>query len=200
MAYYFPLPLIVLAALAVVPYLPAVRGEFLFDDPVLFHDDGPRGVIYRTVRQFRGDKRAMVHLFDSWLFRAFGINVTGTDATGTVIIQPSWSWHLLSLAFHVGTTWAVWTLAGFFVIPWRAFAAAAIFAVHPLQVQAVGYISARAGLQSAFFSLLGLLHIVAGGWHWALVPVCSYFAYKSKQDGLLYLALFFPVVLWKIGL
>jgi hypothetical protein len=186
----------ILALLAVFPFLRAVRGEFLFDDVNLFLDGGPLGIVYRSVRQFRGDYRAMVHLFDSWLWRLFGKGGTGKNEAGTEITQPAWSWHALSLAFHVGATFTVWEIAGWFLEPWRAFVAAAIFAVHPLQVQAVAYISGRAGVQAFFFAALGLIHAHAGGYHWAAVPVCVYFAYKSKQDGLLYLALY-PVVLWK---
>ena len=187
---------ILLSVLAVVPFLPAIRGQFLFDDPYLFIDTPPVASIrYRSIRQFRGDNRAMVHLFDGWLWRWFRVNDTGMDATGTVIIQPSFPWHVLSILFHIGTTLAAWGLLGLVLAPWRALAAAAIFAVHPLQVGAVGYVSGRAGIQSAFFGMLGLLHIAAGGWHWAAVPVCFYFAYKSKQDGLLYAA-WAPLILW----
>jgi len=184
-----------LVILAVVPFLPAVNGEFLFDDPMMWLD-GPPQANYRRLRSFRGDRRAMVHFFDSVLWRLFGVNDTGMDATGTVIIQPAWPWHVLSLMFHVGTVLAAWGLFGMFLEPWRALAAAAIYAVHPLQVQPVAYVSGRAGVQAAFFSALGLLHAAAGGWHWAAVPLCQYFAFKSKQDGLLYLALY-PLILWK---
>lgn len=186
----------ILAFLAVFPFARAIHGEFLFDDPYLFVEGSPLGVIYRGVRQFRGDARAMVHLFDSWLWRLFRVNDDGKDSTGTVIIQPAWPWHAFSLALHVGATLMVWEISGWFLEPWRAWVAAAVFAVHPLQVQAVAYISARAGVQAFFFMALGLLHAHAGGFHWAAVPVCIYFAYKSKQDGLLYLALY-PFVLWK---
>jgi hypothetical protein len=186
----------ILALLAVLPFVRAVHGEFLFDDPNMFFNDGPRGVIFRRIKLWRDDHRAMVHILDSWLFRLFGINETGMNARGTEIIQPSYPWHVLSLMFHVGATLAVWEIAGWFLEPWRAWVAAAIFAVHPLQVQAVAYISGRAGVQAFFFAALGLIHAHTGGYHWAAVPVCIYFAYKSKQDGLLYLALY-PVVLWR---
>lgn len=187
--------MILLCILAVLPYLPALRGEFLFDDPYLFKP-GYLQTVYRHVWQFRGSHRSLTHLLDCLLFRRFQVNPTGMDETGTVIVQSAVPWHVLSLAFHLGTTWAVWGLLGLFLEPWRAFAGAAIFAVHPLQVGAVAYISARAGVQAAFFSALGLLHAAAGGWHWAAVPVCVYFSYKSKQDGLLYLSLY-PLILWK---
>lgn len=189
-----------LTLLAVLPYVRAVKGEFLFDDPYLFVVKRKTGKLpiarrYFYLREFRGDQRAMLHIFDGWLWRIFQASPTGTDETGTVITQPATAWHVLSLAFHIGTTLTVWGLAGLFLEPWRALASAAIFAVHPLQVGAVAYISGRAGVQAAFFSALGLLHAASGGWHWLAVPVCQYFAYKSKPDALLYLA-FYPLILW----
>jgi len=186
--------LLILGFLAVLPYLRAVHGEFLFDDPILFEDNQTPGVHYRHVAFFHAHTRSMVHCIDELLWRAFGRG-SGMDATQTVILQPSWPWHLASLAFHVGNTLLVQALTQMFLDPTRAFLAAAIFAVHPLQVSAVSYISARAGMQAAFFSFLGLLHASMGGWHWSLAVLSQYFAYKSKQDGLLYLMLY-PVVLY----
>jgi len=181
-----------LVLLAVVPYLRMFPGEFLYDDPWMFRPMHPG---YSRVDYFRHDVRAMVHFFDALLFRAVGVNRTGLDETGTVIIQPAYPWHVLSLAFHVGTVLCVWSLAGYILEPGRAFFAAAVYAVHPLQVSAVGMISARAGVQSAFFSAVGALHAIAGGWHWAAVPLCAYFSFKSKPDGLLLFGLYLGI-LW----
>ncbi len=183
-----------LILLGVLPYLRAFRGEFLFDDPIIFTEGAP-GWSAPTLKHFNSNPRAMVHLLDRFLFYWFRSNATGMDFTGTVVTQAAWPWHVLSLLFHVGTTLCVWSLAGLFLEPWRALLAAAIFAVHPLQVSAVAYISGRAGVQAAFFSALGLLHAAAGGWHWLAVLVAQYFAYKSKPDGLLYLV-FYPLILW----
>lgn len=182
----------VLTILALCPFLRAIRGEFLYDDPFLFLN-GPPGPI--SWRAFYRGHRPVTWVIDHWLWRLFGQGKTGMNPSGTVITQPAWPWHCASLLFHVGTTLAVWGLASTILEPWRAFAAAAIFAVHPLQVSAVAYISGRAGVQAAFFTALGLLHAAAGGWHWLAVPVCQYLAYKSKHDGLLYIALY-PVILY----
>lgn len=183
-----------LIALSLIPFLPAFHGEFLYDDPQLFLDGPPAGT-YRTLKAFNHDARSMVHFFDSLLWRLFKVNVTGMDAPGTTIVQPSWPWHFLSLLLHLGTVFCVWSLTGHWLQPWQSFVASAIFACHPLQVSAVGYISGRAGIQAAFFSAMGLLHASLGGWHWLAVPLSQYFAWKSKQDALLYLALY-PVILW----
>jgi len=181
----------ILILLATLPFLRAVNGEFLFDDPSMLEKP------FRPIDRlgFFRHSRPMVYFIDSLLFRAFGQG-SGMDSTQTIILQPSWPWHLASLAFHAGTTLLVQELARMFLDPSRAFLAAAIFAVHPLQVSAVAYISGRAGVQAAFFSFLGLLHASIGGWHWGLAIVSQFFAYKSKQDGLLYLVLY-PVILWK---
>jgi hypothetical protein len=185
-----------LAILAAFPFLRALDGEFLFDDPIMF-EKGPPSRVYRTLREFHHDARPMVHLIDSWLWRLFARGEP-MNATKTSIIAPRWPWHAVSILFHVGATLGVWSLAALILEPSRALMAAGIFAVHPLHVTAVAYVSGRSGVQSFFFSVLGYLHAAAGAWHWAAVPVCFYFALKSKQDGWLYLALL-PVVLWKIG-
>lgn len=185
----------VLLLLAVAPFARSIRGPFLYDDPWLFQKKGVE--VPPTWAHFRLNPRAMTHVIDGWLFRAFKVNDTGMDLTGTVIIQPAVPWHVVSLAFHVGATWAVWGLAGPILTPWRAFAAAAIYAVHPLQSGAVCYVSARAGMQAAFFSFLGALHVLAGVVHWPLAVVSQYLAFKSKPDGIMYGPLYVGVIfLW----
>lgn len=186
---------IVLLILAVAPFLRSIRGPFLYDDPWLFAKNPPQ--VPPTWAHFRLNPRAMTHVIDGWLWRAFGVNETGLDGSGTVIIQPAVPWHVVSILFHVGSVFAFWALASYILTPWRALGAAALFAVHPLQVSSVCYVSARAGMQSAFFAFLGFLHGLAGGWHWPLAAVSHYFAFKSKPDGLLYM-LVYPgaILLW----
>jgi len=189
--------LVLLVLLCTIPFLRSIRGECLFDDPLMF-DVGQTPAGQRTLRAFHAVPRDLVHIFDGWLWKLFGINTTGMDELEITIIQPMWPWHALSIAFHIGTTLCLYSLITslHLLMDSRAFWAAAIFAVHPLQVTAIAYISGRAGVQAAFFSGLGFLHAMAGGWHWLAVPVCHYFAWKSKEDGLMYLA-FYPVILWK---
>lgn len=177
--------MIFLILLAAVPFLRSINGEFLFDDPRMM-DKGAPNRVYRTLKEFNHDGRSMVHLIDSWVWRVTGNLSQPFDGTGTRLIAPSWPYHAASILFHIGTTLALWELFGMILEPSRALVAAGIFAVHPLHVTAVGYISGRAGVQSFFFSVMGYLHAAAG--FWPLVPLCFYFAWKSKQDTVFYLA------------
>jgi len=66
--------------------------------------------------------------------------------------------HLVNVAFHLASTlllfWCLWTMTGRL---WRAALVAAIFAVHPLRVESVAWISERKDVLSTFFEMLALL-------------------------------------------
>ncbi len=65
--------------------------------------------------------------------------------------------HGVSLILHAACVGLVYRLlGGLRATPWAAAAGAALFAVHPLQVESVAWISEQRGLLAAFFSLLTL--------------------------------------------
>lgn len=72
-----------------------------------------------------------------------------------------WSYHVLSLLFHIAAAWAVWWLAALLfeaagrrraslgvAAPALALGVAIVFALHPVQTQAVTYISQRAAVMA----------------------------------------------------
>jgi tetratricopeptide (TPR) repeat protein len=66
--------------------------------------------------------------------------------------------HLVNFAFHLASTLLLFLLlARMTRQPWRAALVAAIFAVHPLHVESVAWISERKDVLSTFFELLTLL-------------------------------------------
>lgn len=70
--------------------------------------------------------------------------------------EAPWTFHLMSLLLHLA---CVWVASGLFLelLPRRAaWVAGALFALHPLQTEAVAYVFARATLLSALFSLLAV--------------------------------------------
>jgi hypothetical protein len=76
-----------------------------------------------------------------------------------------WLFHAVSLALHAANVLLVWSLLQRLVPGgiWPAMAGALLFAVHPLQVESVAWISEQRGLLSATCSLAALaLHLAAG--------------------------------------
>jgi len=70
--------------------------------------------------------------------------------------------HVMNLALHVGNVLLLfWLLAGTTGQPWPAALVASLFAVHPLNVQTVAWVSERKSLLSTGFWLLALLVHVA---------------------------------------
>lgn len=78
------------------------------------------------------------HMLD---FRAFGLNPRG--------------YHLVNVLFHVANALLVFlVLKRMTGSTWRTFLVAALFAVHPLHVESVAWVSERKDVLSAFFMLL----------------------------------------------
>lgn len=135
-----------LCALSVVVYLPAVDGEFLWDDAV-FTEAAP-------VREASG-------LADIW-FSPSAIENEGhywpLVYTSFWLEHALWGFespvpfHLANLLLHLLNTLLLWRLLRRFAVP-GAFAAAAVFAVHPVHVEAVAWIIERKDVLSGFFYL-----------------------------------------------
>lgn len=66
--------------------------------------------------------------------------------------------HMVNLAFHIGSTLllflALYRMTGH---PWRCALVAGLFALHPLRVESVAWISERKDVLSTFFEMLALL-------------------------------------------
>ena len=77
---------------------------------------------------------------------------------GNASAPPAAVFHVTSIALHGACVLLVWRLLTTLVgRPWPAAAGAMLFAVHPLQVESVAWISEQRGLLSALFSLVALL-------------------------------------------
>lgn len=140
------LAILALCLLSVVIYLPAVDGEFLWDDAV-FTDAAP-------VREPSG-------LADIW-FSPSAIENEGhywpLVYTSFWLEHALWGFessipfHLTNILLHLLNTLLLWRLLRRFAVP-GAFAAAAVFAVHPVHVEAVAWVIERKDVLSGFFYL-----------------------------------------------
>ena len=72
-----------------------------------------------------------------------------------------WGHHLTSVVLHAINAGLVFVLLQLMTgAPWRSLLVAALFALHPLRVESVAWVSERKGVLSAFFGLLALIAYV----------------------------------------
>jgi hypothetical protein len=70
----------------------------------------------------------------------------------------AWGFHLTNLVLHAAVSWSVGTLASTLgASAAAAFASALLFAAHPVQTEAVTYVSGRTDVLCALFAIVGLL-------------------------------------------
>jgi len=141
----------VLAAVTILAYRPAWHGGFLWDDDdyvvnnelltaphgwqrIWFSLDSPSQYFPLTYSTFR-----IEHAL-------WGLNTTG--------------YHWVNLLLHVGNALLVWAVLARLGVP-GSWLAAAIFALHPVQVESVAWITERKNVLMGFFFLLTLLAWIA---------------------------------------
>ncbi len=77
-------------------------------------------------------------------------------------------YHAVNLALHLACVWVLFDVLKKLMPANAAFVAAAVFAVHPIQTEAVAYVFARGTLLATLFCLLSLRDWTAGH-HWRAV-------------------------------
>src|SRR5262245_22355786 len=142
---------VVLGAVTILAYRPAWHGGFLWDDDdyiinnelltapngwqrIWFSLDSPSQYFPLTYSTFR-----IEHTL-------WGLNTTG--------------YHWMNLLLHVGNALLLWAVLARLGIP-GSWLAAAIFALHPVQVESVAWITERKNVLMGFFFLLTLLAWIA---------------------------------------
>ena len=142
---------VVLAAVTIFAYRPAWHGGFLWDDDayiinneLLTAADGWQRIWFSL------DSPSQYFPFTYSTFRIehalWGLNTTG--------------YHWVNLLLHVGNALLVWAVLARLRVP-GSWLAAAIFALHPVQVESVAWITERKNVLMGFFFLLTLLTWIA---------------------------------------
>src|SRR6478736_9885697 len=138
---------VALAAVTIFAYRPVWHGGFLWDDDayitsnelltaphgwqrIWFSLDSPSQYFPLTYSTFRIEHA-------SW-----GLNTTG--------------YHWVNLLLHVGNALLIWAVLARLKVP-GSWLAATIFALHPVQVESVAWITERKNVLMGFFFLLTLL-------------------------------------------
>lgn len=161
-----------LGVLVLLVYLPSFPGEFHFDDFELMldspHVTAP-SFSYRLFLDEYGGRPLTLWTFH-WNYRLFG--------------DSPWSYHALSQILHlvgVGLLY-LWIRREAFDRAAALFASA-VFALHPLQTQAINYVWSRSVLLMFCFGMASLL-LVRRPW---LSLLCFQLAIWSRADGLVFL-------------
>ena len=148
-------------AITFVTFLPGLSGEFLnWDDDVNFLvNPNFRGLGWSNVRWMFTTTHEGHWIPLTWLTLGLNYALGGMDPRG---------YHLVSLVFHAASAvlfyfaarrliGAALPAAGLAALSWGAALAALLFAVHPLRVESVVWITERRDVQSVFFYLLAVL-------------------------------------------
>src|SRR6478672_4105558 len=142
---------LLLAAVTILAYRPAWNGGFLWDDDayvtnneLLTAPDGLRRIWFSL------DSPSQYFPLVYTTFRIehglWGLNSTG--------------YHWVNLVLHVANALLVWLVLARLKVP-GAWLAGAIFALHPVQVESVAWITERKNVLMGFFFLLTLLAWIA---------------------------------------
>jgi tetratricopeptide (TPR) repeat protein len=170
-----------LAVLTIALYLPALRNGFInFDDPdyVTGNAHVLRGLSWENFRWAFGTDNPAANWHPlTWLshmsdVQAFGLNPLGHHLINILLMAVD---VVLLFLFLAGTTGRLW----------RSAAVAALFAVHPLNVEAVAWVAERKQVLSLLFMFLAL---IAYAWYvrrrglgrYFMVAVMFAFALMSK--------------------
>ena len=146
-----------------VVYHPVGGYEFInFDDPLYLveNDQVKKGLTFEGVRwSFTTMHAANWHPV-TWLSHMLDVQLYGMNAGGH---------HLTNVIFHILNSLLLFLLLNRMTSAlWRSAMVAALFAVHPLHVESVAWISERKDVLSAFFGFLALLayaeYVKRPGW------------------------------------
>lgn len=166
-------PRLLLISLSLIAFANAVRGSFHFDDYSLFQSPVAFSDLFRLETT-----RPLTQL-------TFLLNRT---LAGT---EPL-SWHLLNILLHVACVLLLFDCLRRILPGHAALLAAGLFAIHPIQTEAVAYVFARSTLLMTAFCL--------ASWHawlrqrpWTAVALFAA-ALASKEE-----CVFFPLFLWVIS-
>jgi tetratricopeptide (TPR) repeat protein len=193
---------VVLILVTVLAYLPALRAEFIWDDDnYVEHNSALRSAdgLYRIWFEPGATPQFYPLVFTSfWVeYRAWGLDPAG--------------YHAVNVLLHALNALLLWRALERLAVP-GAWWAAAVFALHPVHVESVAWISERKNVLSGFFYLGALLaywrfdppgpetDARAGGWTWYALSLFFFVgALLSKTVTCTLPAVLLLVLWWRRG-
>ena len=140
--------MLLLIAATLLVYVPAMRGGYIWDDDAFVTDNPVLRQGWEGLRRiwfvFRATDQYYPLAYSSfWLeFRAWGLNPTGS--------------HVVNVGLHAANALLLWRVLTVLRVRGAALAAF-VFALHPVEVESVGWITERKNVLSTFFYLLAAL-------------------------------------------
>lgn len=194
-----PWPAVVLILLVFALYGRVIDFEFVNYDDNAYFTENPRvttGLTGQNVRWAFGIHGPSMWVPLTWLSHQAMVTCFGTGPAAH---------HALNLLLHAANTALLAALLHRLTsAPRRSFAVALLFAIHPIHVESVAWVTERKDVLSLFFCLLALLayerHGRSEGWRWfPLVILCHSLAVMAKP-----LAVTLPCVMllldaWPLG-
>ncbi len=193
---YFSLALLLGAAL-LFAYSPALGAGYVYDDHrLIVHNPFLEGPLDWGGLFF--DKRAVAADAEPDIYRplsTLSFHVEHRLGKGSALFH-----HAAGLGFHLLNSLLLFHfLLGLLRLAgsrssacWAAFCGAALFALHPVQVESVVWISSRSGQISAFFVLLALLAVVraartdrSGAGFLLFVGTATFLACLARESGVM---------------
>ncbi len=141
---------LVIAATTTVAYLPAMRGDFIWDDDT--HISANKTLAQPDAVRLIWSKPGATCQYYPLTFTAFwaGYRLWGLDPTG---------YHILNLIWHIITALLLWRLLYVLKVP-GAWLGAAIFALHPVNVMSVAWMTElKNTLSTALLLACGIAYI-----------------------------------------
>ena len=192
-------PYLLITVLLVAVYFPTFSGEFILDDNSLIKDNPYIRTFHSPISYFiqedgitdeydkggyhTGYYRPLLHLIYSLDHKLWGLNAPGFRTT--------------NLLLHLLCCFLLFQFLQFLINDRHAALwATLIFALHPVNTEAVSWIGSRDNILVAFFSISSLLFYIKG-WEggsrlkWVASVLTFTLAILSKEMGLMVLPLFF---------
>ncbi|HJN75259.1 MAG TPA: tetratricopeptide repeat protein [Myxococcota bacterium] len=180
------LALIVLTGIA---YLPLLSSGFVWDDSALVADNRLTGDLFGNLREIlTADLWHTLRLgsADSGYYRPLMLLSLAVDRS-LFGLDPA-AHHAHSVLWHLACVLALWGLLRKLVPAIPALIGAALFALHPVQIEAVALIAARNDAMAAAFCMAALLLLAeldVRPWRLGLAALLTFLGLLSKESALL---------------
>src|ERR1700722_19235428 len=146
---------LIILAITIVAYIPAILGGFIWDDDAYV--------------QHNPNLRSLAGLWNIWAHTAATPQYYPLVHTTFWIEYHLWGadpgaalgYKIVNVLLHAGSAILLWRLLRLLGLP-GAWLAAAIFAVHPVQVESVAWITERKNVLSGLFYLLAFRTYLSG--------------------------------------